>query len=77
MFTKQDMSVGDWIIFAILMAIPFVNIIMWIVLLASSGTNRSLKNYLIAQIVVVAVALVLFFVFGTAMLAMLETIPTA
>jgi hypothetical protein len=54
------MSVGDWWVFFILMAIPLVNILVFVILLLSSGTNRSLKNYLLALILPVLILLVLF-----------------
>jgi hypothetical protein len=60
MFSKRHMSVGDWWVFFILMAIPLVNILVFVILLLSSGTNRSLKNYLLALILPVLILLVLF-----------------
>lgn len=50
MFSKKDMSIGDWWLYWILMIIPFVNVVMFIVLLLSSSTNKTLKNMLLAAI---------------------------
>ena len=64
MFSRNQVSVGGWIMFFIIMGIPVVNLIFWLVLLVSSGTNRTLKNLLIAQILVVIVLGVLVFGLG-------------
>lgn len=41
----------------ILSAIPVVNIICWIVWLCSSTTNKSIKNFLVAEIIVYAISI--------------------
>lgn len=56
MFEKDQLGIFDWILFFVLMAIPVVNIIFFIVLLVSANTNKSLKSYL--------GALLVMFVFG-------------
>ncbi len=75
MFNREVMTVGDWLVFIFLMAVPFVNIILWIVLLFSSGTNRSLKNFLVAQLLIGVIVFILFMFFGAAMISFLEYIP--
>ena len=50
MFARNDLSVFDWFVVWFLMAVPFVNVVLWIVLVFSGGTNKTLKNYLIAQV---------------------------
>lgn len=60
MFNKQDLSVGAWIVFWILMAIPLVNIIMFLIILFSSDKNPTLRNMLWAQVVLVVIVIVLF-----------------
>ena len=57
-------SLGEWIITFIVLAIPLVNIIMLFVWGFSSGTNPSKQNFCKATLIVYAVCLVLFFVFG-------------
>jgi len=63
MFSKQTIGVFDWIIYFILSVIPPINIIMWIILLLSSHTNKTLRNFILAQIVLVLLALLLL-IFG-------------
>ena len=56
--TTQVMSIGSYILMFILSAIPVVNIICWIVWLVSPNTNKNKKNFIWAQIIMVAVAYV-------------------
>ena len=58
MFSKRELGVVDWWIFFILMVIPIVNIVVFFLLLLSDGTNKCLKNYLLALILPV---IILFF----------------
>ena len=59
MFNKQNLSVGAWIVFWILMAIPFVNVIMYLIILFSSDKNPTLKNMLWAQVILVIIVIVI------------------
>ena len=71
-------SLGEWIITFIVLAIPLVNIIMLFVWGFSSGTNPSKQNFCKATLIVYAVCLVLFFVFGgMTMLTAMRGIPSA
>lgn len=56
--TTEVMSIGSYILMFILSAIPVVNIICWIVWLVSPNTNKNKKNFIWAQIIIVAVAYV-------------------
>ena len=56
--TTEVMSIGSYILMFILSAIPVVNIICWIVWLVSPNTNKNKKNFIGAQIIMVAVAYV-------------------
>lgn len=56
--TTEVMSIGSYILMFILSAIPVVNIICWIVWLVSPNTNKNKKNFILAQIIMVAVAYV-------------------
>lgn len=56
--TTEVMSIGSYILMFILSAIPVVNIICWIVWLVSPNTNKNKKNFIWAQIIMVAVAYV-------------------
>lgn len=69
--TQADMSVGDWIITMILMAIPIVNIIMLIIwAFDSTDIKKSRKTWAIAQLIVSVIFTVLgiisLVVFGSA-----------
>lgn len=57
-------SLGEWIITFIVLAIPLVNIIMLFVWGFSSGTNPSKQNFCKATLIVYLVCIVLFFLFG-------------
>ena len=67
--TTEVVSIGQWIGLFILLAIPIVGFIVWIVKLASSNTNKNVKNMLIAGLIVGAIVTVLMFVFGGAIMA--------
>lgn len=54
--TSEVMSVGSYIAMFILSAIPIVNIICWIVWLISPNTNKNKKNFILAQIIIIAVS---------------------
>jgi len=51
------MSIGDWIITMLLLSIPLVNIIMFIVWLASPNENPNRKNYLLASLIMFGIML--------------------
>lgn len=63
--TTEVMSIGSYILMFILSAIPVVNIICWIVWLVSPNTNKNKKNFIWAQIIMVAVAYVAVIVLAT------------
>ena len=53
---REVMSIGSYIGMFILSAIPIVNIICWIVWLVSPNTNKNKKNFILAQIIIIAVS---------------------
>jgi hypothetical protein len=57
-------SLGDWILTLIVLAIPIVNIVMLFVWGFSSGTNPSKQNYCRAALILGAVFLVLWILFA-------------
>ncbi|WP_296080448.1 hypothetical protein [uncultured Eubacterium sp.] len=63
--TTEVMSIGSYILMFVLSAIPVVNIICWIVWLVSPNTNKNKKNFIWAQIIMVAVAYVAVIVLAT------------
>lgn len=44
MFKKDQLSMGDWFLYYLLMAVPIVNIIIWIMVLADKENNETLRN---------------------------------
>jgi hypothetical protein len=65
-YTTEDTSVftfKQWVITLIVMMIPCVNIIMCFVWGFSSGGNLNRKNFCKAQLVVIAISILLIFVF--------------
>ena len=60
MFTNEHMSVGDWLLFSILSAIPVINILVWLVVLLSSNSNKSLKSLLLLNFLVIVVGIAIF-----------------
>jgi hypothetical protein len=74
MFTNKDMSVGDWFLYYILQFIPVVNIIVFLVVLFSSNSNKSLKNLLILQVILFIVWIAAFYFFLPDILIQLEQV---
>ena len=72
-------SLGEWIITFIVLAIPLVNIVMLFVWAFSSSTNPSKQNFCKANLIIYLVAIVCFFLFGGLAFfsAMHAGIPTA
>lgn len=60
MFSDREISVGTWIIFWFIMAIPIINVIAFLFILFSSDTNKTLQNMLKAQIVLMIIMVLLF-----------------
>jgi len=44
MFKKDQLSMGDWFLYYLLMSIPIVNIIIWIMVLVDGQNNQTLRN---------------------------------
>jgi hypothetical protein len=61
----KPLSIGDWIITLIILAIPIVNIIMLIVWAVSGSTHPSKKSYAQASLIIFGA------IFGIAILAAL------
>ncbi|OHE40949.1 MAG: hypothetical protein A2Y16_03205 [Tenericutes bacterium GWF2_57_13] len=59
MFQKIDLSIGDWILYYILMSIPIVNIVIFFVILFNRDTNLTLRNMLITSLIMMAVGFLL------------------
>lgn len=61
---NDPVSVSEWIMTTLIMAIPLVNIIMPFVWAFGSGTKTSKANFFKAQIIMVLIGLVLYFLLG-------------
>lgn len=71
MFSKQHMTVMDWWVYYLLMVIPVVNVIVFVMILLSSKTNKSLKSFVWASILPIIIVIVL--VLSTGILANLAS----
>lgn len=61
MFKREEVSIGAWLVFMLVMMVPLVNLVMFLVLIISSETNRTMKNYLIASLVPSVLGVFFFF----------------
>jgi hypothetical protein len=57
-------SLGEWIITLIVLAIPLVGLIMMLVWAFSSGTNPNKQNFCRASLLFAVIAIVLFMLLG-------------
>ncbi|NDW13489.1 hypothetical protein D0T50_11375 [Bacteroides sp. 214] len=64
------MTVGDWLITLILIAIPLVGIIMLLVWAFSSSTPVSKANFAKASLILMVVGFILIFIFYGALAAL-------
>lgn len=62
---SSPVSLGDWILTLIVLAIPIVGIVMLFVWGFSSGTHPSKQNYCRATLILFAVMFALMVVFAT------------
>lgn len=72
---EAPMSLGEWIITLIILAIPCVGFIMMFVW-GFGQEKTSKKNFCRACLIFTAVSIVLSFVFSSALLALIASIPT-
>ena len=57
---KSAISVGEWIVTFIILAIPIVNIVMLFVWAFGGDANLSKKNYARATLILIAIIIVLY-----------------
>lgn len=69
---EKVLTIGDWMVTILLLCIPLVNIIMLIVWACSSSTPKSKKNFAIAQLIYMAIAIVLSFLFMGALIGFIS-----
>lgn len=59
MIGADIVSIWEWVGTFILLAIPIVNLVMIVIWIFSGSTNPSKRNFILAQLIIFAVALVL------------------
>jgi Na+/phosphate symporter len=69
--TYKPLTLGDWIVTLLLLAIPVVNFVMLFVWALSGGTHPSKKTYAQATLIFALVGVVLWFLFSATILAAL------
>lgn len=74
MFQQEDVSISAWFVFSVLSTIPGVNILVWLVLLLGSNTNKSLKNLLVLQLIFFVIGIVIVVLFWGMIIASFGTI---
>lgn len=72
MFQNKHISIGEWLLFYILMAIPLVNLIVYILLLVNPKTNRSLKNMLLLWLILIAIGVIGFIALGATLMNLIN-----
>lgn len=63
--TEKPYSIGGWLLTFLIMMIPVVNIVMFFVWIFSSNTNKSKKNFFIAQLIFSVILIILGIIFGS------------
>lgn len=56
---SQPMSVKDWVLTLIILALPVVNLVMLLVWAFGSTGNINRKNYCLASLIMIAIAMAL------------------
>lgn len=56
---SQPMSVKDWVLTLIILALPVVNLVMLLVWAFGSAGNINRKNYCLASLIMIAIAMAL------------------
>lgn len=64
MYKSNKLGLIDWLILLVLLAIPVVNIIVGILLYLSPGTSRTVKNFLLAVVIILVAGIILNFTTG-------------
>lgn len=60
----EPVSMKDWMVTLLIMLIPLVNIVMPFVWAFGGGTNPSKANFFKAQLLLVAIGIVIWFLFA-------------
>ncbi|CAK7042277.1 hypothetical protein [Tissierella sp.] len=51
------MTIGEWIGILIILAVPILNILMYVLWAFSSGTNKNLQNFCRATLIIAAITI--------------------
>lgn len=70
MLNADVVTVWEWLGTFILLAIPVVNIIMFVIWLASSDTKPSKRNFILAQLILIGIMTALIIVIAIIVAAM-------
>ncbi|WP_096199876.1 hypothetical protein [Bacillus sp. FJAT-45350] len=70
---EKVMSVKDWLITLIILAIPLVNIVMLFVWGFGSDVNKNKKNYCKATLLLMAILIAIYLLFTVLLTAILFT----
>ena len=70
---EPEMTVGGWVGTLILTCIPIVNLILLIVWAVGGSGPKSRKNWAIAQLILMAICIVLSIIFGAAIAGLIAT----
>lgn len=76
MYQRKDLTIGDWIGYHIFMLMPVINVIVWVMLIRNKDTNKTLKSFMVAQFIILLIFVIAAFVFGSAIMALSEELPT-
>ena len=66
---SQPMTLKDWIITFLLMLIPIANIVLMFVWAFGSNVNKSKKTYFQATLIMIAIGIVFWIIFGSIIIA--------
>lgn len=66
---SQPMTLKDWIITFLLMLIPIANIVLMFVWAFGSNVNKSKKTYFQATLIMIAIVIVFWIIFGSIIIA--------
>lgn len=59
--TSEVITVGEWVVILIILAIPLVNFIMYFIWAFGGGTNKNKQNFCRASLILIAIGIVLSF----------------
>lgn len=67
---EKVLKIKDWVKINLLMMIPIINIIMCIIWLVSDKTNKNLKNFLMASLIILAIFFVVYLILAFLILSL-------